>query len=150
MPETIKNRQQLTLRIGHGTLSMAMQTTGGELVYEPYVVRSGISIAANLREAFKNSDLLLDAPPRVYVLLDTDTLVIPVEEFSEETMEVMMHHAFPQTEHDAVVHNVVTDLNCVVVFAINRDLRLVLDDHFRDVQLIAAATPVWRYLHQRS
>lgn len=151
MPENNNPNQRLTIRIGRSTLAFARSTDAGkDIVYEPYVVRSGISMAANLREAFKKSDLLLDLPQRVRVLLDTDVLLVPVELFSEDTMETMMHHAFPATASEAVCHNVLPDLNAVAVFAINRDLRLVLDDHFQDVQLIAAITPVWRLLHHRS
>lgn len=151
MAEPLTPKQQLTIRIGRSTLSFALP--GGydeEIVYEPYVVKSGISMAANLREAFKTADLLASPPPRVRVVLDGDVLLVPVELFSEQTMGDMMVHAFPQTAADAVYYNVLPDLNTVAVFAMNRDLRLVVDDHFRDVQLIAAATPVWRHLHQRS
>ncbi len=146
-------RHRLTLRIGRGTMAFATLSNNDEqksIVYEPYVVKSGVSIAANLREAFKTSDLLLQAPPRVQLMLDTDVLLVPVDLFSEQTMDDMLHHAFPLTEPDATCYNVVPDLNCVALFAINRDLRLVVDDHFSDVQIIAAASPVWRHLHQRS
>ena len=153
MSEININRQRLTLRIGRGTLAVSTIAEDEGLqhvVYEPYVVKSGISMAANLREAFKNCDLLLQTPPRVRVLFDSDVLIVPVEMFNENDAATMMHHAFPNTEQDAVYYNVVPDLNCVALFAMNRDLRLVIDDHFRDVQLIAASTPVWRHLHHRS
>lgn len=147
-----KTKGRLTLRIGRGTMSFATiaANEAQTVVYEPYVVKSGVSIAANLREAFKTSDLLLQATQRVRVMLDTDVLMVPVEQFSEQTMDEMLHHAFPQTVKDTTFFNVLPDLNCVAVFAMNRDLRLVVDDHFNDVQLIAAASPVWRHLHQRS
>ncbi|MBQ8128288.1 MAG: DUF3822 family protein [Prevotella sp.] len=148
-----KTKHRLTLRIGRGTMAFAMYSNDEgqqSILYEPYVVKSGVSIAANLREAFKTSDLLLQAPPRVRLMLDTDVLFVPVDLFSEQTMDDMLHHAFPETEQDAVCYNVVPDLNCVALFAVNRDLRLVVDDHFSDVQVIAAASPVWRHLHQRS
>jgi hypothetical protein len=118
--------------------------------YEPYVVKSGVSMAANLREAFKSSDLLLQAPPRVRVSLDSDVLMVPVEMFDEATMEQMHNHAFPRNEQDAIYYNVLPDLNAVAVFSMNKDLRLVLDDHFKDVRLVSAIQPVWRHLHQRS
>jgi len=147
-----KNKQRLTLRIGRGTMAFATYADDERtaVVYEPYVVKSGVSIAANLREAFKTSDLLLQAPPRVRVMLDTDVLMVPVELFSEETKDDIMHHAFPDTTQDVIYYNVVPDLNSVAIFAINSDLRLVIDDHFTDVQMIASASPVWRHLHQRS
>ena len=151
MAEPLKPRQQLTIRIGRSTLSLSMP--GGddeEIIYEPYVVKSGISMAANLREAFKTADLLASPPSRCRVMLDGDVLLVPIDVFSEQTMDGMMAHAYPQTSADAVFYNVLPDLNAVAVSAINRDLLLVLNDHFRDVQLIAAVTPVWRHLHQRS
>ena len=151
MPETNNNRKWLTMRIGRGTLAFATTTDDGSgIVYEPYVVKSGISMAANLREAFKKADLLLEPPMRVRVMTDTDVLMVPVDMFSEDTIDQMYYHAFPQTAQNAVYHNVLPDLNAVAVFSMNRDLRLVIDDHFRDVKLIAAVSPVWRYLHQRS
>ena len=142
---------KLILRIGRSTMAMLSHTPDSdEVVYEPYVVKSGISMAANLREAFKESDLLLQAPPRVRVLIDSDVLVVPVEVFDEQAMGEMHHHAFPGHEQDMAYYNVLPDLNAVAVFSMNKDLRTVLDDHFQDVRLVTACQPVWRHLHQRS
>lgn len=141
----------MTIRIGRGTLAFAIPSDDEEsIIYEPYVVKSGISMAANLREAFRKADLLLEHPQRARVLLDSDVLMVPIDLFEEETMETMYHHAFPQSSQDAVYYNVLPDLNAVAVFAMNRDLRLVIDDHFKDVRLVVAVSPVWRHLHQRS
>lgn len=143
--------QRLTIRIGRNTLAMLVQHTDSEeLFYEPYVVRSGVSMAANLRDAFKTSDLLLQAPPRVRVLIDSDVLMVPVEQFEEAAMGELHSHAFPRHEQDIIYYNVVPDLNAVAVFNMNKDLRLVLDDHFQDVRLVTTVQPVWRYMHQRS
>ncbi len=151
MAENNNSLMRFTIRIGRSSLAMLAQGYGSDdIVYEPYVVKSGVSMAANLREAFKNSDLLLQAPPRVRVLLDSEVLVIPLEQFSEENMEVFHNHAFPRKEQDAVFHNVLPDLNAVALFSVNKDLKLVLDDHFKDVRLITIMQPVWRHLHQRS
>jgi hypothetical protein len=122
----------------------------GDIIYEPYVVKSGVSMAANLREAFKDSDLLLSAPPRVRVLIDSDVLMVPIEVFDESEKEQFHNHAFPRQEQDAVLYNVLPDLNAVAVFAMNKDLKLVLDDHFQHLALVSAMQPVWRHLHQRS
>ena len=152
MTENNINRQRLTIRVGRQTLAFAQtdSTDGTAVTFEPFVVKSGVSMAANLREAFKSCDLLQAAPQRARVLIDTDVLVVPIELFGEDTMEDMMHHAFPATAADAVSYNVMPYLNAVAVFAVNRDLRLVLDDHFSDVQLLAAMGPVCHHLHQRS
>jgi len=120
------------------------------VVFEPFVVKSGVSMAANLREAFKTADLLQQLPTRVRVSIDSDVLMVPVEQFDERDMETLHNHAFPRSEQDAIFYNVLPDLNAVAVFSMNRDLKLVIDDHFRDVNLMTAMAPVWRHLHQRS
>ena len=151
MAETSNSIQRLTIRIGRNTMAMLNQTDGSEeVVYEPYVVKSGVSMAANLREAFKNSDLLLQAPPRVRVLIDTDALLVPVEIFEESSMEELYRHAYPRQEQDLITYNVLPNLYVVAVFPVNKDLKLVLDDHFSDVRLVMAMQPVWSHLHQRS
>jgi hypothetical protein len=42
------------------------------------------------------------------------------------------------------------NLNVVALFALNKDLRLVIDDHFTDKRIIPLMQPVWSYLHKRS
>lgn len=151
MQELNHNKQRMTIRVGRNTLCFAMPENDGQtIVYEPFVVKSGVSMAANLREAFKTSDLLLQAPQRARVMMDSDVLHVPVEEFDEKAIETLHHHAFPGHEQDVVFYNVLPDLNAVALFSINRDLKLVIDDHFQDVRLVTAVSPVWRHLHQRS
>jgi hypothetical protein len=151
MPEKVGSRQRLTIRVGRGTLSFSMPAgEGEEVVFEPFVVKSGVSMAANLREAFKTADLLQQLPTRVRVSIDSDVLMVPVEQFDERDMETLHGHVFPRREQDAVFYNVLPDLNAVAVFSMNRDLKLVIDDHFSDVNLMTAMAPVWRHLHQRS
>ena len=151
MPEISNKNQRLTIRIGRSSMSFScMADNEKDVIYEPYVIKSGVSMAANLREAFKTADLLLDPPARVRVVLDSDVLMVPVELFEEKDVEKMYGHTFPKKDQDVVCYNVVPDLNTVAVFAINKDLKLVIDDHFKDVKIITAIAPVWRHLHQRS
>lgn len=150
-PSDRKNSATLTMRIGRGTLMFAVPTDDGQdVVFEPYVVKSGISMSANLREAFKTADLLAEPPHRARVLLDTEVLVLPIEQFDEQTMDTLFSHAFPSHAQDAVFYNVLPDLKAVAVFSMNKDLRTVINDHFDEPSVIAAISPVWRYLHQRS
>jgi len=146
-----ESTKRLTLRVGRSTLCMLAQGSGSnDIDYEPYVVKSGVSMAANLRDAFKKSRLLQQVPPRVHVLIDSDVLLVPVEQFEEDTMADMHRHAFPGSGSDVVLYNVLPALNAVAVFAVNKDLRMVLDDHFSDVTMVTLMQPVWRHLHQRS
>ena len=144
----------LVIRVSRNTLSFSTvaPANGDEnpIKYEPYVVKGGISMAANLREAFKEAELPTFNFNRARVLVDAPVLMTPVELFQESTMAEMYYHSFPKNEQSVVLFNVLPDLNAVASFAISRDLKTVIDDHFQNVQFIAALSPVWRHLYQRS
>ncbi len=147
------NNKTLTIRVGKNTLSFSMiDNANGQqpIVYEPYVVKSGISMAANLREAFKTSDLLAEEHRRARVMVDSKVLMVPVEQFQEGNASTLYHHSFPKSEQQSIVYNVLPDLNAVAIFCVNKDLMTVINDHYADVRPIHLMAPVWRYLHQRS
>lgn len=140
----------MTIRVGHSTLSFAKPNDEGNVLFEPYVVKSGISIAANLREAFKTSEFMKDLSGRARVLVDSDTLLVPMSHFDEMKAGDLFFHSFPQYSQNHVFFNVMQEVSTVVLSSINKDLKLVLDDHFEDVRLVPAMTPVWGHLYQRN
>ena len=152
---TITNRTINTIfvRIGQRYLSFSSVDTTQEeapITYEPYVVKSNMSMAANLREALKGAGLKQMGIVRAMVMVDAPVLLIPVEAFEEQKMVEMYNHSFPRKEQEQVLYNVVPDLNAVAVFAISKDLNTVFDDNFANVSYTIALSPVWRHLHHRS
>ena len=144
------NRQKrLIIRLSRGRLSFAT-TDGSEVLFEEYPLNSSISMAANLREALRTMPLQSDDFERVLVMVDAPTLMVPANLFIEEESEALYHHAFTGDEQLQVMHTVLPDLNAVALFAIQKDLRSVIANHFGDVSYSAAVAPVWRHLHQRS
>ena len=149
---SITNSKQLTIRVGNNTLSFLITDKADPAqpaLYEPYIVKSGISMAANLREAFKTFSREFDLPT-ARVMISPPVLMVPIEQFQEDDATTLYLHAFPRSEKEVVKFNVLPSLNAVCVFCINKDLLLVLTDHFNDVQLMHVMVPVWNYLHQRS
>lgn len=142
----------MTIRVAKGSLAFAFADRLNEkqIDFEPYVAKSGVSMAANLREAFKTSVLLQKPVSRARVLIDTPSVIVPIEEYVEEDAEALYMHSFPDTEGCNVVSNVMPDLNCVALFALNRDLKLVVEDHYQDVRYTCLMRSVWDYLHHRS
>ena len=149
---SIANSKQLTIRVGNNTLSFTITDQANAeqpVLHEPYVVKSGVSMAANLREAFKTYSRALDLPT-ARVLINTPVLMVPIEQFQEADATTLYLHSFPRSDKEIVRYNVLPSLNAVCIFCINKDLLMVLNDHFDDVQLMHLMTPVWTYLHQRS
>jgi len=145
--------KRITIRVGTATLSFSVADTTNKrqpIVYMPYDLKNGISMAANLREAFHECSLLTSDTRKARVLVSAPVLMIPIEQYHDNQTELLYRHAFRDSEQLAVVSNVLPTLNAVAVFGINKDLRTVLNDHFTELQFIHAATPVWNYLHQRS
>ncbi len=154
MPENTHtiHQQRLIIRVSRNSLSFSSVTSegDGQILFEPYLLNSGISMAANLREAFRSEDILKEHYNRVLVMIDSPVLMVPLDLFHEEEQRTLYLHSYNGHEKDEIVHTVLPDLNGVAVFGVNRDLKLVIDDHYEHVTFIAAIAPVWRYLHQRS
>lgn len=145
------------MRIGRQSLAFALPERDpspvggcGKVAYEPYTVKSGMSMAANLREAFRESTILAQPNNRVQVLIDAPVLLVPLEEYSEEGIEDVFRHTYPGHTHDVVLTHVLSDLNCVVAFCVNKDTRMVVTDHFDDVRIMPLIVPVWQHLHKGS
>jgi hypothetical protein len=154
MQETGNNftSARLTIRISHHRMSFSVidRSIPRQVQYQPYTVKSGISMAANLREAFKDDSLLTAGFSKVLISIDSLVLMIPIEEFQKEAMADLYHHAFLNMDNVEILYMVLPELNAVAVFSINKDLKLVIEDHFQDIRYIPTCQPVWKYLQERS
>ncbi|MBR1395415.1 MAG: DUF3822 family protein [Prevotella sp.] len=148
-----QRKERIIIRIGERHLSFsALDPMQAEtpVSYEPYVMKSGISLTANLREALNEADLPQAGYHKALALIDAPVLLIPIEQFEEQNLEAMYLHAFPRKETGMVCYNVLSDLNAVAAFSISKDLNTVLHDNFTDVMMMPLMAPVWRHLHHRS
>lgn len=141
--------RRLVIRVSRHSLSFST-TEGSEVVYVPYPLKSGISIAANMREALQSVPLLGQSYGRVLVMVDSPVLMIPADQFAEDTIAAYYQQAFTHCEQQVMAYTILSDLNSVAVFSVAKDLRVVLQDAFGEVRFVAALAPLWRHLNQRS
>lgn len=143
---------RITMRITNNSLSLAVvnQETPDQIDYEPVVVKSGISMAANLRNAFKESVLLERPYARATVLIDTPVMLIPLEEFDEDEKTAVYRYAVTGHDADLVAHCALPDENAVAIFAVNKDLKMVIEDHIPDVRFRPLMYAVWSRFHRKS
>lgn len=148
--------RRVIIRIGRHHLSFTRfgvaedsSSDDNPIRYEPYVMRSGISMAANLREAMADSR---GREEKATVMFDVPIMLIPAKQFELTTMEAMFRQAFPkkEKEQEEVLYNEISELNVVSVFAVNKDVYTVLTDNFADVKAVAALVPVWGHLYRHS
>ena len=70
------------IRIGRNTLSFTtLDASSAEnpIMFRPYVVKGGISMSANLREAFKTGYCIDADTTKVQVMVETPSLLVPIE-----------------------------------------------------------------------
>ena len=86
----INPNNRLNIRVGQQSMAFAVADphAANQVVYEPFITKSGISIAANMREAFKQSELLNRGYDNALLIVDTPTLLIPLQEFDEEQLSL--------------------------------------------------------------
>lgn len=132
------------------------QQTGGKVSTEPYDMNTSISAAANLREAFNSSDILKRSHGQALVMVDSPVLLVPMDEVAADdhaTLGTLYNHTFqatPDTSHHTLQTTDVEELGVTAVYAINKDVKTVLADHFQDVTIIPMGLPVWREAYQRA
>ena len=150
--EEIKKTARMTIRVSEGSLTFALadKHSASQIIFKPFTCRSGVSMAANLREAFKSEELLRTPTDRAQVLVDAQVLLVPIEEYRDDVMEALYKHSFPRADGSVIMSNVLPDLNAVALFSVNRDLKMVVEDHYNDVKFVCLMRPVWNYMHRRS
>ena len=141
---------RLTIRFSRNNMAFAVgdPQENGMLVYEPYEMNMGISVAANLREAFKVSELLQSGYKRLLAEMDTPVMLMPIDDFGTQDIETLYHHTYHRQGNEEILSSILPDLNAIAVFAINKDLKLVIDDHFKDIRIQPLLQSVWTHIYR--
>lgn len=142
---------QLYIRISKNSIAFAHEDEKkATLDFKSYAVNNAMSIAANLRVAFRETDILNKSSNTVKVLLDTPTLLIPLDDYIEEEAETQFYYVYPDMEKESVEVFVMPQLKCVALFCINKDLKMVLSDNFATVHLEPLMGSIWEQMHKKS
>ena len=140
---------RLTIRFSRNmAFAVGDPQENGMLVYEPYEMNMGISVAANLREAFKVSELLQSGYKRLLAEIDTPVMLMPIDDFGTQDIETLYHHTYHKQGNEEILSSILPDLNAIAVFAINKDLKLVIDDHFKDIRIQPLMQSVWTHIYR--
>ena len=112
---TSKRKPRISVRVGSNSLCFA--TPDGTLdqlvAFEPYIIKSGVSMAANLRQAFKTSDILQRDNDRALVIADARVLTVPAEEYDEKNADILYRHCFCDTNGETVMACALPSLNAM-------------------------------------
>ncbi len=144
------NNQRLIIRIS--PVSLLFSTTkGGEIQLERYALKSGISQAANMREALDNVPLLQEEYGHVTAMIDCPILLMSIDQFNENEQETLYRYTFPGQEQQAVMHYVVPNLNVVAIFSIHKALLTVLNDNYEGrLRIQPIMVNIWGHMYQKN
>ena len=146
-------RNRLIIRTSRHSLTFATQCIDEpetSVVMHPFITKGTMSIAANLREAFRTMEIFSATYHKVAVVADTPKVIIPVDLFKENDAPELFSHSYSTIDNMVVKSNIVPDLNVATVFGLTKDLHTVINDRYPEATLFCASTPVWRYLFKRS
>ena len=144
---------RLVIRVGNGTLSFLLPHEDGRVEFSPYTVRSGVSMAANLRSAFRDADMLADHGSKALLSVCSPVVLVPMDEYMDDEeydVDTIYSETFVGHSSDVKERSILPDLNAVAIYGVNKDLRMVVEDHFKDVRVQNVMQPVWTYLYRRS
>ena len=141
---------QLTIRICGHTMTFAAPGDAGTIVYEPYHVKSGVSMSANLRQAFNESSLLAGGHRGVVVTTDARVVLVPDEKVSADAAAGLCAYTFGDDSSREVLSTPLRQESAVAVYGVNRDLMTVLGDNFESVTIVPLMQAVWKHFHRRS
>ena len=152
---------RLIIRITRTTISFTAPNTviEGQTDFEQYSMKTGISVAANMRQALADCRLLqVHTSPtqngqtmpsqyhpvfsQVRVYVDTPKILIPAEEFDADAATLIYHHVNNTFENDDVDTVQIPAANVVAAFAVGKDLRFVLTERFLHVEFLHLLGPV--------
>ncbi len=142
--------QRLIIRVSRTSLTFST-IDRGEVVFERYALNTSIALAANMREALRNTALLQEQYGLVVVMVDSPILLTATDQFREDEQETLYRFTFTGQEQQSVLHYVVPDLNAVAIFSIQKDLRTVLIDQYGGaLRLQPIMVSIWNHLYQKS
>ncbi len=142
----------LTIRAAQGTLSFLVTDEDGQPTYYPYVVKSEMSMAANLREAFREQPWLQKKYGSTRLLVNSPVVLVPNNDYYQTRdfdVEDMYSSVMTGHEGEEKIVEQLHELETMAIFAVNGDLKLVVTDNCSDVTVSNVMSSVWQHLCRR-
>ena len=140
----------LVIRLGRSVQTfLAHDASTGTDEVGTHETNIGMSVPANLREAFRTQPLLSRDYASVTVLADVDVLVMPEDEFEEADSSTIYRHTFSGHDNDVVRHCPLERLHAVALLGLERDLLTVMSDHYPHAVFLPVCLPVWEHFSQQ-
>ena len=157
--------KSLSIRISTDGLSFCVYTPTAEQPYhyEHFDVKPVVSMAANLKEALQNVNILKEQYQRINVLVSTPMFTtVPTIAFDREHIEDTFNFTFygttspsestrpSHTEQQHISYNVLRRSGIAIIFGLDRNVYQLLHDDFPRARFYAAASTLIEQFSERS
>ena len=144
------------------TLSIRLSTDGFSFsIYNPIhdnsqslfekEVDPSLSLTANLKNVFHESDFLSYSYKRVNIMMANKRFtMIPLELFEEEQAELLFYHNHQKRENETVIYNILKKNNVVVIFGIDKSTYAFLNEQYPEARFYSQSTPLIEYFSIKS
>lgn len=152
MAETTKGRS-IKIRAGQDSLAFLTKEADGSRAFHPYQIKTGMSVAANLREAFRTEEYLRDGIDYAELMVTTPVILLPVDEYNnldeELTTEDLYSSVMTGHKGEEKIVRPMDDFDAVGIFTVNSDLHMVVTDNCKEVAVHNVIYPVWQHFYNR-
>ena len=144
------------------TLSIRLSTDGFSFsIYNPIhddsfsviekEIDTSLSLTANLKAVFHESDFLGHSYKRVNIMLASKRFtIVPLDLFEEEQADLLFYHNHQKRENETVIYNILKNNNVVIVFGIDRSAYSFLTEQYPEARFYSQSTPLIEYFSVKS
>lgn len=144
------------------TLSIRLSTDGFSFsIYNPIhdstlsffekEINISLSLTANLKQVFRETDFLALPFKRVNILMANKRFThVPLEFFDKEQAEMLFYYNHPRKENETVLHNILSRNNTVVIFGMDKSAFHFLKEEFPAARFYSQASPLSEYFSTKS
>ena len=144
------------------TLSIRLSTDGFSFsIYNPIHDNSlstieketdtSLSLTANLKATFRESDFLNHSYKRVNIMMaDKRFTIVPLELFEEEQAELLFYHNHQKRENETVICNILKKNNVAIIFGMDKSAHTFLSEQYPEAHFYSQSTPLIDYFSVKS
>ncbi|MDD3037069.1 DUF3822 family protein [Bacteroides sp.] len=144
------------------TLSIRLSTDGFSFsIYNPInedslsliekEVDSSLSLTANLKNIFQESDFLSCSYKRINIIMPSKRFtIVPLDFFDEEQSELLFYHNHTKRENETIIYNILKKNNIVSIFGIDKSAYAFLNEQCPEARFYSQVTPLIDYLSIKS
>jgi len=105
-----------------------------------------MSLTANLKRIFKQTEWLQNSFGHVNVLVDNGRFtLVPMEFFDEKQIRTIFYHNLAEKSNEQLTFNTLNQANIAVLFSIDQSTYLLLNEKFQNICFMSEVSPLIEY-----